>query len=171
VRTSLAVLVFVLSACSPAAPKATSAAEAGAASKSADSETGTPSSPFFGTWKLSSAKVAPWWDEKGATPAADQQMDTIMFGADKSSGPPILTCDKPKYAVSITAPRGLFEGSLKDANATAKMLGFNIADDITTMNFSCASDANDVEVDFPMVDDNTIMLGLDNMLYTFKRSK
>ena len=38
------------------------------------------------------------------------------------------------------------------------------------MSFSCQSGTGDFLADFPMLDDATIMLGLDNVLYTFKRT-
>jgi hypothetical protein len=37
------------------------------------------------------------------------------------------------------------------------------------MNLSCTDDNKDVSLDFPMVDDDTFLLGLDNMIYTLKR--
>ncbi len=167
-RVALAAMAIALAACSPAAAPNS---DKPAAAKDVDSEPTQGSSPYFGTWTLADARVAPWWDKKGDAPAADPAIGTITFAAAKSSGPPILTCDKPKYTVSVTEPRGLFEGGLPDADATAKSLGFDITGDITSMNFSCAAGDNDVSLDFPMLDANTIMLGLDNMLYTFKRSK
>ena len=38
------------------------------------------------------------------------------------------------------------------------------------MSFSCESGGGDVSLDFPMLDDNTIMLGLDNVIYTLTRT-
>ncbi len=43
-------------------------------------------------------------------------------------------------------------------------------EDITAMSFSCESDAADVSLEFAMLDENTIMLGLDNMIYTLTRT-
>ena len=37
------------------------------------------------------------------------------------------------------------------------------------MTFTCAEGTGDVSLNFPMIDDDTIMLGLDNVLYTLKR--
>lgn len=145
---------------------------AGCAPKPADKSEGdepktAPSNPFFGTWSLASSQIAPWWDKKGDVPAADPAFKSFTLAANKSSGPPILACDKPEYAVSIVEPQSLFEGSLADPAAEAEALGFKDKS-ITTMNFSCKSSANDISLDFPMIDGSTILLGLDNVIYKFK---
>jgi hypothetical protein len=43
------------------------------------------------------------------------------------------------------------------------------ARDILSLNLSCTQDNTDVSLDFAMADDATVMLGLDNMIYTLKR--
>lgn len=129
----------------------------------------TPRNPFFGTWKLTGSIVAPWWDHVGPEPAAEPDMATFTLAADKSSGPPLLTCDKPTYATNITPQRGLFEGNLPDPPKDAAALGFT-SPDIVTMSFACASGTGDVSLDFPMLDDNTVLLGLSNRIYTYKRA-
>lgn len=157
---ALTSFALTLSACSPAADKP--AATSGA-------DTPTPHSPFFGAWEMSSSAVAPWWDHKGDEPRADPAMAKLIFAAAKSSGPPLVTCDKPRYTTNIFPQRSLFEGNLPDPAKDAPALGFTDPD-ITVMSFDCQSSANGVNLDFPMLDDNTIMLGLDNVLYTFKRA-
>ena len=159
-RTRLLLLAGALAACSP---KAEAPAE-----RSADAPI-VPSNQFFGKWQLKRAQVAPWWDGKGEEPVADPAFTMVAFGPDKSSGAPIVTCDKPQYSVSLTPPPGLFEGNLADPFPQARMLGF-MDKDITMMRFGCASGAADVSLDFPMLDDNTIMLGLDNVIYTLTRT-
>ena len=131
----------------------------------------TPHNPFFGAWSMISAKVAPWWDGTGEEPAADPAFGTkIILGANKTAGPDILHCDAPKYTVSIISPRTLFEGNLPDPGKNATELGFK-SSEITTVNFSCSENSRDVSLDFPMIDDDTIMLGLDNVIYTFTRTR
>lgn len=145
------------------------AASDGAASDGADAI--TPGNPFFGAWSMTSAKVAPWWDGKGEEPAADPAFSAkVVLGANKTAGPDILTCDKPQYLVNIVSPRSLFEGNLPDPGKNATELGFK-SSEITLLRFSCAENAKDVSLDFPMIDDDTIMLGLDNVIYTFKRTR
>lgn len=159
-RIVLAGCLIALAGCSPkaAAPEVTKpdVAKAG--------------NPFFGTWKTETAQVAPWWDQQGAAPQmnAEFQNTPIVFEPGKASGPKLLTCDKALYAVSIVSVQVLFEGNLPDPAADAAALGLPPRD-IDQLNFTCDSGAADVSLDFPMVDDNTILLGLDNMIYTLKR--
>lgn len=129
-----------------------------------------PGNPFFGTWKTATAEVAPWWTEPGAPPQMNPEFQNtpVVFAAGKSSGPSIVTCKAPVYAIDIVRARTLFEGHLQDPESNAAALGFT-SQDITKMNLSCTDDNKDVSLDFPMVDDNTILLGLDNMIYTLKR--
>jgi hypothetical protein len=159
--TALVASVSGLAACSPkAAPAGDPAADADI----------IPKNPFFGKWQLVRAQVAPWWDGQGEEPIADPKFVEVNFEADKSSGAPIVTCSKPKYAVAIISPPTLFEGNLKDPWTQARAMGFPKEPDITQLNLSCTDDNKDVSLDFPMVNDDTIMLGLDNVIYTLQRS-
>jgi len=159
-RSVLLAGILALAACSPKA-------EAPARS---ENDPAVPENPFFGRWQLTHAQVAPWWDGKGETPLADPAFTAVTFAPDKSSGPPLVTCDKPKYSVSVVKAPGLFEGSLADPFPQARMLGF-MKQDITMMSFGCASGTADISLDFPMLDDDTIMLGLDNVIYTLTRTR
>lgn len=159
-RYGLAALMLVLSACSPAAEKP---------AETAGVDIPTPRSPFFGAWHMTGSVVAPWWDHKGDEPKPDPAMSSFMFEANTSTGAPIVTCDKPRYTTNIMPARALFQGNLPDPPKDAPALGFTDPD-ITVMSFDCQSSADDVSLDFPMLDENTIMLGLDNILYTFKRA-
>lgn len=161
-------------ACTPAAENKAPEPEA-AAPSSASAEAGsgagadaiTPRNPLFGSWELIAARVAPWWDGKGAEPAPDPALSKITFTADKASGAPITTCAKPTYAANIVPERNLFEGNLPEPAKDAAALGFKDTS-VTVLSFSCSDDARDVSLDFPMIDEQTIMLGLDNVLYTFR---
>jgi hypothetical protein len=159
-------MLMLAAACAPAAEDKPAAP---AASVASGADAITPGNPFFGTWSLDSARIAPWWDNKGAEPAADPALAKISFAADKTSGPPLLTCDKPQYALNIVPTRSLFEGNLPEPPKDAAALGFS-SYGITSMTFSCASGSADVSLDFPMANDDTILLGLDNVIYTFKRT-
>lgn len=156
----IASALLALSACSPAAD---------APAEKSGADIPTPKNPFFGTWHMTTAVVAPWWDHVGAEPTASADMATFTLAAGKSTGPALLTCDKPAYATNIAPQRGLFQGNLPDPQKDAPALGFT-SPDIIVMSFTCASGAGDVSLDFPMRDDDTIMLGLDNMIYTYKRA-
>jgi len=127
--------------------------------------------PFFGKWQLIRAQIAPWWDHQGPEPQADTNFTMVNFEPGKSSGAPIVTCSKPQYSVSLVGPPVLFEGNLKEPWVEARQLGFTITgNDITQLNFSCKDGNRDVSLDFPMLNDNTIFLGLDNIIYTLQRS-
>ena len=131
---------------------------------------GASANPFLGSWKVTSAKIGPWYDGNGAKPQMDPALDgkTLTFSAMTASGSKVVGCNKAHYVVSVVGPDMLFEGSLKDPAKDAAALGFK-GDKITTMNESCDSKTGDMELDFPMVDEGTILLGLNNMIYTLKR--
>jgi hypothetical protein len=155
-RLVLASLVLAFAACTPAAEEAP-----------AGVDTPTPRNPFFGTWELTSARIAPWWKGPGEEPAADPAMTTFTLQADKTTGPPLLTCAKPSFSTNIVPQRSLFEGNLPDPPADAAALGFT-SPDITQLTYSCTDNPADVSLDFPRLDDETILLGLDNVIYTFR---
>ena len=167
----LAASVALVVACTPAAEDKSGApvsVEPSAAPEAAgDADAITPRNPLFATWELTAARIAPWWDGKGAEPAPDQALAKITFGPDASSGAPLVTCAKPQYSVNIAPVRGLFQGNLPEPAMDAPALGFKDTS-VTVLSFSCADDNKNVSLDFPMVDEQTIMLGLDNVIYTFR---
>src|ERR1700680_3223502 len=73
-------------------------------------------SPLLGTWNVTDAKVAPWYDGNGAKPDIDPKLAyaTLVFANDSVKGPDPLGCKKVKYAASNVGPDYLFEGSLKN---------------------------------------------------------
>jgi hypothetical protein len=157
-RVFIALAVAATAACSPQAdgPNAADATK--------------PGNPFFGSWKVETAQVAPWWSGPGAPPQMEPEFQNavLVFEAKKSSGPEIAACDAPVYAVSLVAPRSLFEGNLPNPDADAAALGFSTTD-IEALNVTCSSGGKDVSLDFARVSEDTILLGLDNMIYTLKR--
>jgi hypothetical protein len=157
-RAAFASFLLVLCACTPAADE-----------EAADVDTPTPRNPFFGTWQVTHASVAPWWKGPGEGPDPDPAMDEFTLHADKTIGAPLLTCTKPSYATNIVPARGLFQGNLPDPPKDAAALGFT-APDITVLTYSCTDNNADISLDFPMRDDGQIMLGLDNVVYTFRRT-
>jgi hypothetical protein len=158
-RSALALMALALAACTPAAeePAATGA------------EAVTPRNPFFGTWEIKSARIAPWWDGQGEEPAADPAYANLNLEAAATTGAPVLTCDKPSYMTDIVPLRGLFQGLLPEPEKDAAALGLTEASP-TVLTFSCASGTADVEAQFVMVDANTILLGIDNVIYTYART-
>jgi hypothetical protein len=129
-------------------------------------------SPFLGSWTVTAAQIAPWYDGSGAKPESDPVMKgkTITFAAHAASGSPVVACTDTIYTVSTIEPETLFEGNLKNPAQDAKALGFK-SGKILSLNEGCRSSTGDMELDFPMVDQDTLLLGLNNMVYTLKRLK
>jgi hypothetical protein len=159
VLSAVALLAASLSACTPAAEE----------KPTAGADVATPRNPFFGTWEVTRARIAPWLKEGEPEPEADPEFSRFTLQADKSSGPQLLTCDDPQYATNMVSARGLFEGNLPDPIADAAALGF-ASQDITVLSFACKSGTADIGLDFAMLDDGQIMLGLSNVIYTFTRT-
>jgi hypothetical protein len=155
-RALIAVGALTLASCSPQA----------GASYPADA----PFEPFFGKWQLVRAQVAPWWDGQGDEPRANPDFNFLEFQKDKSVGDGLVACDKPEYTVSTIDAEGLFEGNLSDPWQQARMLGFVRDAKITSMHFACATGGKDVALDFPMQAEDTILTGVDNMIYWLQRT-
>ncbi len=166
-----AALFFVLAACSPK-PEEPSPSPA-PVTVVTDAETG-PDEPvenvFIGTWRLESSQVAPWWSGAGAAPAANPELATtpLVISEVSVAGPSIAACGAPAYRIAQYPVESLFEGNLPDPWSMAKELGIS-GQYVTTLVESCTENGRDVELQFPMVDANTLLLGLDNMIYTFER--
>ncbi len=155
-------------ACSPQADVQREPFKAPPPSADPDPVTPAPPNPFFGTWTLENARIAPWWDGKGGEPAVDTAFgENFVLAANNALGPPLLTCDKPSYKLYVAQPSALFEGKLPDPVKQAAELGFKPGN-ITSMTYDCASDAADVSLDFAELKPGVIMFGLNNVLYTFR---
>lgn len=159
-RSAILLAALAVAACGPAAKEDPPATGANAV---------TPHNPFFGSWEISAARIAPWWDGQGEEPAADPAFTKITLSANASSGPPVLTCDKPHYTTDIKPLRGLFEGLLPEPVQDAAALGLSDPSP-TVLTFTCESAAADVEAQFVMVNDSAILLGMDNVIYTYTRT-
>jgi hypothetical protein len=164
-------LAALICACSPTAqppaPKpivTTSPAAPSAADPSAKI------GPFLGHWRQSAVVIAPWWDGKGDKPEADPEFslrDTVLT-ATSSSGPGIVNCEEAVYSPTSLPLDSLFEGNLRDPANDAAKLGIK-GSDIPTVLQHCKSSTGDLELLFHLTDQDTLMLGLDNMIYTLKR--
>jgi hypothetical protein len=126
---------------------------------------------FLGRWKVTEAKIAPWYDGTGATPATDPTLQgkTITFAAHSAGGSSVVACKEVIYKVSVIGPDMLFEGGLKNPHKDAVALHFR-GDKIESLNVGCNSNSGDMELDFPMVDRDTLLLGFNNMVYTLNRA-
>lgn len=158
-RSAVALVALALAACSPAAEEA----------PATGADAVAPRNPFFGTWEIKAARIAPWWDGQGEEPAADPAYTNLSLEAASTSGAPVLTCDKPSYMTDIVPLRGLFQGLLPEPDKDAAALGLTETSP-TVLTFSCVSGTADVEAQFVMADADTILLGIDNVIYTYTRT-
>jgi hypothetical protein len=131
---------------------------------------------FAGQWRIASAAAAPWAsDPKDAADEADAQRlvgKAMTIGATKFEAPAPLGCAKAKYVFRNAGADTLFEGSLNangagkptDPVAAARALGMT-RKTARGMTASCS------EVEFFLVDPDTILFALNNRVFTVKRAK
>jgi len=131
---------------------------------------------YLGTWKITSAVVAPW--VKG--PAYDDDTKemkslvgkTVIINPNGTVGPPILSCKGPKYRVVDFPANMLFQGAFEemqrkdkavDPLRLAAKLGFR-GTKWKTLETGCAN-----ELDYHFVDATTAEFALNNYIYTLKK--
>ena len=125
---------------------------------------------FAGTWNVVEAKVATWRMDD-PKPAVDPKFAhaTFIFKKDRLVGPPPFNC-KAHYKIETVGPDYLFQGAFEndDPVGHAKALGFT-GDKITNLEFACLRQDADIEMDFHLVDRDTAVFGLNNIIYRMKR--
>ncbi len=136
---------------------------------------------YFGSWKITSATVAPWWrmvepDARTVKPD-DAEMKLlvgkiVMISAKSIAGPRQLACSGPHYQVKVQPAEGLFQGMFDemhqhdksvDARKVAASVGFR-GSSWKTLETGCA-----IEVDYHFLDENTAEFGLNNYIYMLRR--
>lgn len=133
--------------------------------------------PFYiGKWRIVSAAVAPWWEDKAHKPetayvrALTGKMITIS--AKSMQGPAPLGCKRPQYKLGDYPADFLFQGAFgemqrrdksMDPSKIAASLGFN-GTSWKTLETGC-----EAEIDFHFLDATTAAIGLDNYVYTLKK--
>jgi hypothetical protein len=126
---------------------------------------------FAGAWKVVDAKPAPWVDTSPMNqPDINQALRhaQIVFRKKSVDGPQPLGCRKVQYTRSAVEPEELFQGGLTDPAAQASALGFR-DERIESLNVGCLRSDADLEMDFAMVDHNTLVFALNNVIYRMKR--
>jgi len=128
---------------------------------------------FAGSWRVTNAQDAPWVEPKSDLKPhyeAALRNAVITFGAKRVDGPSWFACPKPHYAITELEPESLFEGGLDDPDRgmtmpkeTAAKLGFT-GGKFPTLETGCA------ELSFHLAAPDTILFGLNNVIYTLKRS-
>lgn len=129
---------------------------------------------FAGTWDVASGKPAPWASNPNdATDMAEAKRfigQRVTFAARAVTAPRPLGCAHATYDFRSAEADTLFEGSLSEdgrghpANpvAVARTLGV-MQKTVVGMTASCS------EVEFFLVDPNTVLFGLNNWVFTLKR--
>lgn len=127
---------------------------------------------FAGSWTVVDAQPAPWVDAAAAPPAVDAAMrqGRITFAADRAEGPPPLGCGQARYEIVRAGPEYLFQGGLADPAAQAAALGF-AAGEIVHLSLACVRDNADIGMDFSLVDADTALFALDNVIYRMVRAQ
>lgn len=128
---------------------------------------------FAGSWVVVDAQPAPWVDgSSGAPPAVNEAVPggRITFAADRVDGPPPLGCTEPRYQVIEAGPEYLFQGGLGDPTAQAAALGF-APGDIVHLSLGCVRDGADIGMDFSLLDPDTALFALDNVIYRMVRAR
>jgi hypothetical protein len=128
---------------------------------------------FRGAWNVVDAQRAPWVNEAAdrSRTRADSNMlhARVAFLPNRIDGPQSIACRNPHCQVVQAPLDELFEGGLADTDrgmtdpmGAAATLGFRGLTS-TTLRSGC-------ELEFHMVDENTALFGLNNIIYTLRRS-
>jgi len=128
---------------------------------------------FAGSWTVTDAQDAPWVGPKSdLKPSYEAALRNavITFRKNRVDGSSWFACPKPHYRVTELEPDSLFEGGLDDPGRgmtmpkeTAAKLGF-VGETFPTLETGCA------ELSFHLAAPDTILFGLNNVIYTMKRS-
>src|SRR5262245_20407823 len=127
---------------------------------------------FAGTWAVVDAQQAPWVDAAGAPAPVNEAMrqGRITLAADRVDGPPPVGCAQPRYEIVRAGPDYLFQGGLSDPAKQAAALGFG-AGEIVHLSLACVRDGADIGMDFSLVDEDTALFALDNVIYRIEREQ
>ena len=118
------------------------------------------------------AQVAPWVKpDANYRPKADAKFlhAAFIFKKDRLVAPAPFGC-KAHYEIKTVEPGYLFQGAFDqdDPEGHAKALGFT-GKQIVNLDYSCLRNDADIEMDFHLVDRDTAIFGLNDMIYRMKR--
>lgn len=128
---------------------------------------------FAGTWAVVDAQPAPWVDgSSAAQPFVNDavRQGRITFAGERVDGPPPLRCGQARYDVVRAGPEYLFQGGLADPAAQAAALGFG-GGEIVHLSLGCVRDGADIGMDFSLIDADTALFALDNVVYRMVREQ
>jgi hypothetical protein len=172
----VALIGLGLAACQPQKAPEQQASASPSASATEQEENHFPKgdpATFMGKYKVTEAIIAPWWDKKGDKPVTYLKDAEIEFTAKSTFGPGITQCEEAIYEVRTAPVESLFQGGLgetADPWKEAEKLGIT-AKYLPEMEQSCKSSTGDLQLQFAQKDADTLLLGLDNVIYTLKRVK
>lgn len=130
---------------------------------------------YLGTWKVTSAVVAPWADSQRKPDTAEVKTlvgKIIVIKPHEITGPHQAACRNPKYKVKDYPADMLFQGSFGemrerdhsvDPAKMAAKVGFQ-GTSWKTLETGC-----ETELDFHFADPDTAAFGLNNYVYIMKR--
>ena len=128
---------------------------------------------YLGTWRVSSATLAPWADPTQKPDAAEQTRligKAVVFKTREIAGPAPLACKAAHYKEKNYTADMIFQGAFEemkskdksvDPNRIAASLGFT-GNGIKTLETGC-------EIDFHFVDATMVEIGLNKRVYTLKK--
>lgn len=115
-------------------------------------------------WRFTHALAAPWGTPVPGAP--DLTGQTLALGARSMRGPGPLDCPQARIQRLRLPPEGLFEGHLPaPAQASAQALGLSPGP-VASLRITCANGS----FDFHQADRETLLLGLDNRVWSLSRS-
>ncbi|HLH88710.1 MAG TPA: hypothetical protein VKX28_09640 [Xanthobacteraceae bacterium] len=131
--------------------------------------------PWFGTWRIASATVAPWADKAHRPdPAAAKALvgKSVTFKLQEIAGPQPLACTGPHYKLSDFTADMLFQGQFgemhdKDKSADPATLAASVGFKGTSWKVLGTGCAN--ELDWHFIDATTMAIGLDDYVYVLKK--
>jgi hypothetical protein len=131
---------------------------------------------YLGAWKITSAKIAPWWDDSSHPPSSSEMKSlvgkTITITPKSIEGPRALACTGVHYVLKDYPADMLFQGAFDemrrrdksiDPAKLAGSLGFRGAS-WKTLETGCA-----VEIDYHFIDSSTAAFGLNDYVYILTR--
>ena len=130
---------------------------------------------YLGNWRIASAVVAPWTNEKAPPDPAESKSlvgKPLVFKPGAIDGPGILACKGPRYKVVVVPAEGLFQGAFEemrmrggsvDPLKLAAKVGFQ-GKSWKSLQTGCSN-----ELDFHFVDAATAEFGLNDYIYTIKK--
>jgi len=133
--------------------------------------------PFYlGTWKITSAVVAPWADPAARKPDPTEMKTLVgkivVFKPNEITGPRQVACKGPKYEVKDYPADMLFEGAFGEMHSrdksvdplkVANKLGFQ-GQSWKTVETGCGN-----EVNWHYMDPGTTTFGLNDYVYILKK--